>query len=162
MAEPCFASPEASAACGDLPPARRPTSRGCWSGLYHPSIPPSKAGKTRVRQALPGARSLPDAGNGTGLATPGGSVTDLDIRRRRAAYRAAHRGTKEMDWLVGRYADARLAAMVDPALAEFEALLTENDPELQKWLLEGLPIAGSKLGPLIAEIRNFHGLDGKV
>ena len=41
---------------------------------------------------------------------------DLDIRRRRAAYRAAHRGTKEMDIMLGRYADATLPTLADPDL----------------------------------------------
>ena len=36
---------------------------------------------------------------------------DIEIRRRRAAYRACHRGTKEMDVVLGRFAQARLAAM---------------------------------------------------
>ena len=31
---------------------------------------------------------------------------DLEMRRRRAAYRASHRGTKEMDIILGRYAEA--------------------------------------------------------
>ena len=36
---------------------------------------------------------------------------DVAIRRRRAAYRASHRGTKEMDLILGRYAVARLPDM---------------------------------------------------
>ena len=49
----------------------------------------------------------------------------LDERRRRAAYRATHRGTKEMDWLLGRYAEAHLASMPDAELDEFERLIQE-------------------------------------
>lgn len=83
---------------------------------------------------------------------------DLETRRRRAAYRAAHRGTKEMDWLVGRYAEAKLTILVDPALAHFEAFLAEQDPLLQKWLLNGEPAEDSPYVALVAEIRAFHGL----
>ena len=36
---------------------------------------------------------------------------DAETRRRRAAYRACHRGTKEMDWILGRFAEAALPAM---------------------------------------------------
>ena len=43
---------------------------------------------------------------------------DVASRRRRAAFRASHRGTKEMDWLMGRFADARVADMLPQALAE--------------------------------------------
>jgi len=85
---------------------------------------------------------------------------DLDLRRRRAAYRAHHRGTKEMDWLMGKFADARLAAMDGAALARFEELIALPDPELQKWILEGLDIKGSDLADLVGELRRFHGIGG--
>ena len=48
---------------------------------------------------------------------------DLEIRRRRAAYRASHRGTKELDIVLGRYAAARLAAMTEDELGRFERFL---------------------------------------
>lgn len=82
----------------------------------------------------------------------------IEIRRRRALYRAQHRGTKEMDWLLGRYADAHLAAMVDPDLTTFEQLLALPDPELQAWLLDGASYARSELAPLVDRIRAHHGL----
>ncbi len=53
------------------------------------------------------------------------------MRRRRALYRAQHRGTKEMDHLLGRFAEARLAEMDDAALGLFETLLALPDPDLQ-------------------------------
>lgn len=86
-------------------------------------------------------------------------MTDLDQRRRRAAYRASHRGTKEMDWLLGRYAEARLAAMSEPELAEFERLLALADPDLQGWLLATEPYVDGDFAGLIGRIRSFHGLD---
>jgi antitoxin CptB len=83
---------------------------------------------------------------------------DLDTRRRRAAYRAAHRGTKEMDFMVGRYAEAILPTLDDPALARFEQFLSLPDPELQGWLLKPERIAGLAFEDLIADVRKFHGL----
>ncbi len=53
---------------------------------------------------------------------------DLEMRRRRAAYRASHRGTKEMDIMLGRYAEARLPGMQDDELDAFERLLALPDP----------------------------------
>ncbi len=84
--------------------------------------------------------------------------TDLDPRRRRAAYRATHRGTKELDWLVGRYAEAHLATMDDATLTRFEELLVMPEPQLQAWLLApaGTPAEGGELADLIAAIRRFH------
>ena len=69
---------------------------------------------------------------------------DLETRRRRAAYRAHHRGTKEMDLLVGRYADAALPHSADE-LGRFERLLACPIPTLQDMVLHpaGAPSAAS-------------------
>ncbi len=83
---------------------------------------------------------------------------NLETRRRRAAYRAAHRGTKEMDWLVGRYADAHLDRLEGEALARFERFLEIADPELQRWILSPAEIAGSEFADLVHDLRAFHGL----
>ncbi|MFM9939602.1 MAG: succinate dehydrogenase assembly factor 2 [Hyphomicrobiaceae bacterium] len=86
----------------------------------------------------------------------------LEERRRRALYRAKHRGTKEMDFLLGRYAEARLAAMDEPEMDEFEQFLALPDPSLQVWLMTGEGFDRSAFTPLIARIRAFHGLAEKV
>ncbi len=85
-------------------------------------------------------------------------MPSLEDRRRRALYRATHRGTKEMDWLLGRYAEARVSTMDDPELLELEDFIMVPDPDLQGWLLEGTP-ADQPYVPLVARIRAFHGLD---
>lgn len=83
---------------------------------------------------------------------------DLPLRRRRAAYRASHRGTKEMDVMIGRYADAALAGMAGGALELFERLLALPDPTLNAWLLAPGAEIDSEFAPLIADVRRFHGL----
>jgi antitoxin CptB len=89
------------------------------------------------------------------------AAEDMDVLRRRAAYRAHHRGSKEMDVLVGRYADARLAAFSASELACFERLLATPDPVLQWWIVSGPDIEASEFETLIADMRAFHGLQGK-
>ena len=84
--------------------------------------------------------------------------SDLDQRRRRAAYRAAHRGTKEMDWLLGRYADNQLGHMTDAELDEFERLLQLPDPELQVVLMNSTEHATGEYALLLERIRAFHGI----
>lgn len=84
---------------------------------------------------------------------------DLSIRRRRAAYRASHRGTKEMDMMIGRYAEASLAAMDDAALALFERFLALPDPVLSRWLLEPEGAGEGEFAPLVTAMRRFHGLE---
>lgn len=85
---------------------------------------------------------------------------DIDIRRRRAAYRAAHRGTKEMDLVLGKFAQLRLADMQASELAAFEALLQVPDPDLQDYVWGARP-APAEHAPLVAEIRAFHRVEAK-
>ncbi len=91
------------------------------------------------------------------------SSDPLDTRRRRATWRAHHRGTKEMDWLIGKFADANLAEMTADELTVFEQFLAISDPELQPWLMDApsvLPLASPDpaFAGLISRIRKFHGL----
>ena len=83
---------------------------------------------------------------------------DLDIRRRRAVYRASHRGTRELDWLLGRFAAARVAGMTDAQLARFEQMLSLADPDLQGWLMDSRRPATGDLAPEIEAVRMFHGV----
>jgi antitoxin CptB len=95
----------------------------------------------------------------------GGDEDAFDVRRRRALYRAQHRGTKEMDLLMGRFAGARLPQMSETELTRFEALLALPDPDLQRWILapgEGANAADAgpvpQFADLIDDVRDFHGL----
>jgi antitoxin CptB len=87
---------------------------------------------------------------------------ELDVRRRRAIFRANHRGTKEMDWLLGKFSDAKIAAMTDQDLELFERLLALPDPDLQSWILDPSQLGSSELAPLIGALRVFHKLDQPV
>lgn len=84
----------------------------------------------------------------------------IDTRRRRAAWRAAHRGTKELDLLIGRYAEAHLPKMDEMALSHFEAFLTVEEPQLQSWLLAPEALQSGEFAGLVTELRRFHGLKG--
>ncbi len=58
----------------------------------------------------------------------------INVTRKRLIYRARHRGTKEMDLLMGRFADTHVPNMSTEDLARFEALLEESDPVLYDWI----------------------------
>jgi antitoxin CptB len=84
---------------------------------------------------------------------------DLQTRRRRAAYRASHRGTKEMDIVLGRYAAARLDAMSEAELGTFERFLALPDPVLTQWFTQGaVADEGGEFASLLAALRTHHGL----
>ena len=54
-------------------------------------------------------------------------------RKKRLIFRSWHRGTREMDLLMGSFADAHVMAMDMIMLDEYEDLLQENDPDLYNW-----------------------------
>ncbi len=59
---------------------------------------------------------------------------DLDVRRRQILFRAWHRGMREMDLIMGRFADAEIGAMSEADLDEFERLIEVPDRDLFRWL----------------------------
>lgn len=60
---------------------------------------------------------------------------DIAIRRKRLRYRAWHRGTKEMDLILGPFADAHVESYGAAELDRLEALMDEEDPPLLTWVM---------------------------
>lgn len=86
------------------------------------------------------------------------SGSDLGMRRRRALWRATHRGSKEMDYLLGRYAQHALDGMNSTEIAVFERLIETPDPAIESCVLEGYCLGEPDLDELIESLRRFHGL----
>jgi antitoxin CptB len=77
-----------------------------------------------------------------------------EARLKRMAMRSWRRGTKEMDLVLGPFADASLAGMTGAELDLYDALLAENDQDLMAWILgQSAPPAG--LAPLLSRITAF-------
>jgi len=74
-----------------------------------------------------------------------------EARLKRMAMRSWRRGMKEMDLILGPYADAHLAKMSADQLNLFDKLLEENDQELLPWVLGQRP-APDYLTDLVTEI----------
>jgi antitoxin CptB len=58
----------------------------------------------------------------------------LERLRKRLRFRSWHRGTREMDLILGRFADATLSSLDAEQLDRYAALLENNDPDLYDWL----------------------------
>ena len=67
--------------------------------------------------------------SGTTLSSDG-----LDLRRRRLLYRAWHRGTREMDLVMGRFMDSAIAEFSESELEEVERWIDVPDPQLYAWV----------------------------
>jgi antitoxin CptB len=77
-----------------------------------------------------------------------------EARLKRMKMRSWRRGTKEMDMILGPFADAHLADMAPEQLGLYDQLLRENDQDLLPWVL-GQGAAPAALGDLIDQIGQF-------
>jgi antitoxin CptB len=87
------------------------------------------------------------------------SGSDLGMRRRRALWRATHRGSKEMDFLLGRFAETALDGMNAADIGVFERLVDTPDPDIEMSLFGGQSLGEADLDELIGRLRRFHGLE---
>ena len=84
------------------------------------------------------------------------SSEGLDPRRKRLLFRCWHRGTREMDLIVGRFADAHLADLSDAELGELEQLIELPDPELYAALTGAGSLPPAVRGSVFDRMRNFR------
>jgi antitoxin CptB len=84
------------------------------------------------------------------------SNEDLDVRKRRLRFRAWHRGTREMDLLLGRFADAEMARLDERDIGLFEALMEAPDPDLYNWITGTEETPALYDTPLLRRLRDFH------
>jgi antitoxin CptB len=83
------------------------------------------------------------------------SSDGLDDRRKRLLYRCWHRGTREMDMILGGFADASIAGMSDAEVDELERLIELPDPDLYAALSGGPPLPAEFSGGIFARIKSF-------
>ena len=82
---------------------------------------------------------------------------DRETRLRRLRLRSWRRGIREMDLILGGFADAELGGLDDAALDAYERLLELPDWELYAWVTgaEAPPAAHE---PLIRRLASFHNI----
>ncbi len=86
------------------------------------------------------------------------SSEGLDGRRRRLLFRCRHRGIREMDFVLGRFADAELPMLSERELDELETWLDIPDQQIFAW------VNGSAAPPahvdtaLFRRLCAFHGV----
>lgn len=83
-------------------------------------------------------------------------TTDLDERRRKLTFRAWRRGFREMDLLMGSFADQKLAGLDTSGLDEFERLLGTPDWEVFAWLIGQKEVPANHRGPVLDQLIAFR------
>ena len=87
---------------------------------------------------------------------PARSSEGLDARRRRLLFRCWHRGMREMDLIMGRFADAAVEQLTSDELAEFEHLMEVPDRELLAWITGEAELPPEYDTALFRRLRDFN------
>lgn len=84
------------------------------------------------------------------------SSEGLDARRRRLLFRAWRRGVREMDLIVGRFADACIDTLDGASLDDFERLMEVPGGDLYAWVVGAATVPADYDTALLAKLKMFH------
>ncbi len=90
------------------------------------------------------------------------SSADLDPRRRKILFRAWHRGMREMDLIMGRFADAQIGNLSEAELDEFERLIEVLDRDLLSWVTGEAEVPENYDSDVFRRLKAFHQHDKPI
>jgi antitoxin CptB len=111
---------------------------------------------SRERRYMSFARPVRAFGVGVHMTGTSRSSDGLDARRRKLLYRAWHRGMRETDLIMGRFADASIEQLAAAELVEFEQLMEVPDRELLAWITGEADVPPNYDTALFRRLREFN------
>lgn len=85
------------------------------------------------------------------------SSADLDIRRRKVLFRSWHRGMREVDLILGAFADAEIGTLTDEELAIYESFMAEPDGDILKWVTGEAAVPARHDTGIFSRILSYRG-----
>lgn len=83
----------------------------------------------------------------------------LENKRKRLIFRSWHRGTREMDLILGSFAQAHVPGMNKADLAAYDELLMESDPDIYNWYTGREDVPADKNTPVLKALLNHDYVD---
>ncbi|MGH7005059.1 MAG: succinate dehydrogenase assembly factor 2 [Alphaproteobacteria bacterium] len=80
------------------------------------------------------------------------TTADLAPRQRRILFRSWHRGMREMDLILGQFADAHIDSLSVAELDQYEALMEALDRDLLTWVTGEAAVPAEFDTPLFRKI----------
>jgi antitoxin CptB len=90
------------------------------------------------------------------------SSEGLDVRRRKLLFRAWRRGVREMDLIVGRFADAFIDKLDETSLDDFEHLIEAPNAELYAWVVGDEAAPANYDTAVLRQLIAFHAKNAKA
>lgn len=73
-------------------------------------------------------------------------------KRKRLQFRSWHRGTRELDLIMGTFADRHIASLTDGELDLYDHILTLPDPDLYNWVTGLEPVPESHMNSVMERL----------
>ena len=84
------------------------------------------------------------------------SSEGLDPRRRKLLFMCWHRGIREMDLIMGRFADVHVEGFSDAELDQYEHLLDAIETDLLAWVTGVVDVPADHDTAMFRRVRDFH------
>lgn len=76
----------------------------------------------------------------------------VENKRKRLQFRSWHRGTRELDLIMGSFADKYLPDLTEEELDLYDHILTHPDPDLYNWITEVEVVPANYMNSVMARL----------
>ncbi|MBY0462701.1 MAG: succinate dehydrogenase assembly factor 2 [Alphaproteobacteria bacterium] len=80
----------------------------------------------------------------------------LKNKIKKLSYQSWHRGTRELDLVLGEFSDKYLSTFSEKELDEYALILKENDLELWEWISGRIPVPCNSTTSILQKICKFY------
>lgn len=80
------------------------------------------------------------------------SLEDIEKTRKRLIFRSWHRGTREMDLILGSFADRHVPDFNSEDLASYQDILCHSDPDLYNWITGKDQVPANFMSPVMERL----------
>lgn len=87
---------------------------------------------------------------------------DLEARRKRLRFQCWHRGFREIDLILGNFADTHLAKLTEDEITDIESLLSEPDQDIYEWLTGKQPVPATFDTTVFGRIRSLDFMSDSI
>jgi antitoxin CptB len=80
---------------------------------------------------------------------------NISITRKRLIFRSWHRGTREIDLLLGKFAEAHIPQFDAQQLAAYDRFLNNSDPDIFNWITGQEPVPPAEDNAVVSLLLKF-------